>query len=210
MDSVTICNMALMAAGIPAVTSFEDNNNNAKLCKSFYPVLRDRVLRDHTWSFAAASCHLQQTAEESPDPQFPVVTVLPGDLIRIVELQSGNPYKNFGGRLLVQQKGELLIYVRRVEDPNLFDEAFVEALQNLLSAELCLSASRDIQMAQYFKNEYAQKLAIARSIDSQENVYAHQTGERFSSFAAARMGGSGRQAGGKVIFVQGNAGKQGE
>ena len=37
MDSVQICNLALMMAGIPPITSFQDENNNAKQCKTFSP-----------------------------------------------------------------------------------------------------------------------------------------------------------------------------
>lgn len=210
MDSVTICNMALMAAGIPAITSFEDNNNNAKLCKNFYPVLRDRVLRDHLWSFALTYAKLQKADQEVPDPEYSAVCYLPGDVVRVVGLLDESPYKRLGNRILVSSFPATLVYVRRVEDPNLFDASFIEALQNLISAEVCLSSSRDIQMAQYFKNEYQGKLAIARSIDSQENVYDHQPGECLSSFMAARMGGRIRRGSGKVVFVKGNAGKQGE
>ena len=68
MDSVSICNMALMAAGIPAIVSFEDNNNNSKMCKAFFPAMRDRVLRDHLWSFATHIMPLQKLADASPDP----------------------------------------------------------------------------------------------------------------------------------------------
>lgn len=208
MDSVTICNMALMAAGIPPITSFEETNNNAKLCKNFYPVLRDRVLRDHSWSFATTYYPLQQSAEASPDPAMPIQCILPGDVIRIVGLSDNSSYRRIGDRILVTAPDLTLIYIRRVEDPNLFDPAFVEALQNLLSAEFVLSASRDIQQAQYFRQEYERKLAIARSIDSQENTHSYQVTEAHSSFLAARNHGavSGRHS--KVVFVKGTAGKQ--
>ena len=208
MDTVTICNMALMAAGIPAITSLEDNNNNAKLCKTFYPILRDRVLRDHLWSFATAFAALQQTAEDSPDPEYPVICLLPGDIIRVIKLADDSPYCRYGKRILVKKYPATLVYIKKVEDPNLFDAAFVEALQNLISAEVVLSASRDIQMAQYFKNEYERKLAVARSIDSAENLHAHQTAAAHSSFIAARYGAAGQKKVGTIQFVKGNAGKQ--
>lgn len=208
MDSVTICNMALMAAGIPPIVSFEETNNNAKLCKSFYPVLRDRVLRDHTWSFATTYYPLQQSADASPDPELPVQCVLPGDIIRIVGLLDNSPYRRIGNRILVSAPNLTLVYIARVEDPNLFDASFVEALQNLISAEVVLSASRDVQQAQFFRNEYERKLSIARSIDSQENTHAYQPPAAHSTFIAARNHGAAPSARSKVVFVKGNAGKQ--
>lgn len=208
MDSITICNMALMAAGIPPITSFDELNDNARLCKTFYPVLRGRVLRDHLWSFATTYCQLQQLNEESPDPEFPIVCSLPGDLIRIAGLQDDAVYKHMGSKILVQSLPATLLYIRTVDNADAFDPAFAEALQNLLSAEIVLSASRDIQQAQYFRNEYDRKLAIARSIDSQENSHALQSSGVNSTFIAARQGyRPGRRRSG-VTFVQGNAGKQ--
>ena len=208
MDSVTICNMALMAAGIPPITSFEETNDNAKLCKTFYPVLRDRVLRDHNWSFATAYFDVQQSAEESPDPEYPVVCILPGDLIRVLNLLDNSPYRRIGNRLLVTHFPVTLVYIKKVEDPNLFDPAFTEALQNLISSEIVLSASRDIQQSQYFRNEYERKLAIARSIDSQENSHINQIHRTGSTFIAARSGYVPLHRSGKVNFVKGTAGKQ--
>lgn len=208
MDSVTICNMALMAAGIPPITSFEEINDNAKLCKSFYPVLRDRVLRDHSWSFATSYLELQQMAEKSPDPEYPFVAALPGDLIRVVSTLGDIPFRRIGNKILVKELPATCIVIRKVEDPNLFDPAFVEALQNLLSAEFVLSASRDIQQAQYFRQEYERKLAIARSIDSQENFAAYKFRNNPSSFIASRFGDVPLHRSGKVNFVKGNAGEQ--
>lgn len=208
MDSVTICNMALMAAGIPPITSFEETNDNAKLCKTFYPVLRDRVLRDHNWSFATSYFDIQRSAEKSPDPEYPIVCLLPGDLIRVLNLLDNSPFRRIGNKLLVTQFPVTLVYIKKVEDPNLFDPAFTEALQNLISSEIVLSASRDIQQAQYFRNEYERKLAIARSIDSQENSHTNQIQQTGSTFIAARNGAASRIAKGRVVFVEGTAGKQ--
>ena len=208
MDSVTICNMALMAAGIPPITSFDETNDNAKLCKSFYPVLRDRVLRDHSWSFATSYLVLQQMAEKSPDPEYPFVAALPGDIIRVVSTLGDIPFRRIGNKLLIKELPATLIVIRKVEDPNLFDPAFIEALQNLLSAEIVLSASRDIQQAQYFRQEYERKLAIARSIDSQENSTAYQLRDEPGSFIASRSGYAALHRSGKVNFVKGNAGMQ--
>ena len=207
MDSVTICNMALMAAGIPAITSFDEENNNAKLCKSFYPLLRDRVLRDHEWSFATAYFDLPTSEEQSPDEEYGFVCYLPADVIRVIGLSDGSDYRRIGNKILVKNHPVRLQYVKRVEDPNVFDVSFIEALQNLLSSEIVLSSTRDIQLAQHFRNEYEKKLAVARSIDSSENYAAHQPAGKESSFLAARRGYGISSK--RVVFVHGNAGKQG-
>jgi hypothetical protein len=186
MDSVTICNLALMMVGIPAITSFDDSNNNARLCKEFFPVLRDRVLRDHTWSFAVASCDLQQLDERCIDRDFQFVCALPGDAIRVINLDDDSPYRRIGNRILVRKLPARVMYIKRVEDSNLFDETFVEALQYLIAAEIGMANTRDAQLINLFTQKYQLALATARSIDSQENRFAYQNNPQRSSWLAAR------------------------
>lgn len=208
MDSVTICNLALMMVGIPEITSFDEKNNNAKLCKSYFPVLRDRVLRDHPWSFATAAHELQRLDEPSIDGEYEYVCALPGDVIRVLGLADGSPYRRIGKKILVAELPAQVVYVRRVEDPNLFDETFIEALQYLIASEIGMANTRDAQLINLYRQKYERSLAVARSIDSQENRFAMQNGPRYSSWIAARgAGGAGRRASG-VKWVEGTEGKQ--
>lgn len=207
MDSVTICNLALMMVGIPPITSFEDDNNNAKLCKNYFPVLRDRVLRDHSWSFATAAENLQRLQEISIDDEYEYCCALPGDVIRVIALSDDSPYRRIGNKILIKNYPAKVLYVKRVEDPNLFDETFIEALQYLIASEIGLANTRNVQLIHMFRERYEKSLATARSIDSQENRFAMQNRIRESSYIAARgYTGSGKVTG--VNFVEGNAGKQ--
>lgn len=205
MNSVMICNLALMMVGIPAITSMDDDNNNAKLCQKFYPVLRDRVLRDHTWSFATAAYDLQELQEESPDINFPIVCALPGDVIRVMGLQSDSPYRRIGHKILVQAMPDKVLYIRRVEDPNLFDETFIEALQYMIASELGMANTRDAQLINLYRQKYEQSLATARSIDSQENRFAMQNNPRRSYWIESRGAAAGHC---NVVRVKGTEGKQ--
>lgn len=186
MDSVTICNLSLMLVGIPAITSFDENNNNAKLCKTYYPVLRDRVLRDHHWSFATKTIPAQLLHEKSPYDEYPFVCGLPGDVIRIIRLEDNNRFLRCGNKIYVTNHPCRVIYTSRIEDPNLFDGTFVEALQYLIVAEIGLSNSRNTQLMDYYRKRYEQVLATARSIDSQENRFAYQPSGKRSSWIASR------------------------
>ena len=206
MDTVSICNLALMMVGITPITSFHDENNNAKLCRTFFPVLRDRVLRDHTWSFARAGYDLQSLDEKSIDPDFPCVCAMPGDVIRVIEITGNMPYLRVGSRILVKELPATLYYIRRVEDPALFDETFVEALQYLLAAEIGMSNTRDAQLINMYRQEYEKRLALARSIDSQENRHAMQNRNKRSSWIRSRADGSDRYR--PVTWTQGTEGKQ--
>jgi len=206
MDSVSICNLALMLVGIPPIISFDDENNNAKLCRTFFPVLRDRVLRDHPWSFATAFHDLQKLDERSGDPEFEAVCALPGDLIRVIEITGNRPYRRIENKILVQELPATIVYTRRIEDPGLFDETFIEALQYLLAAEIGMSNTRDTQLIAMFRQEYERRLALARSIDSQENRYSLQTRPQRSSWIRGR--GQGAENYRPVKWTTGTEGKQ--
>ena len=210
MNTVGICNAALAMLGISTITSFEENNVNAKLCKSFFPTLRDRVLRDHSWSFAAKYHPLPLLDMDSPDPEFPYVAQLPGDLIRIIRIIPRDiPYTKTGRTILLAEPAEQLVYTARITDPELFDAAFTEALQYLMAAEIGMANTRDAQLVNMYRTEYERRLAVARSLDSMENRHAYQSRRR-SDWLAARHGASIKRPRrvGKTEWVEGTAGKQ--
>jgi len=209
MDSVTICNLALQMVGIPTITNMEETNNNARLCRLFYPVLRDRVLRDHPWSFAEAVSKLEVLAEGSPDPAYPYMCALPGDVIRVRRLTSGRPFRMHAGKILVTEYPEEAVYTRREEDPNKFDVLFVEALQYSLAAELGMANTRNTNLIGMYRQEYERRLQQARSVDSQENRYSLQgTGKRSNWIRARHDSGIGRLENRPVKWTEGTEGKQ--
>lgn len=211
MDSLIICNLALSMLGIPMIARLDDGSKQAQQCALLFPVIRDRVLRDHTWGFAAAGDELQQLAEESFDPAFPIVCSLPTDFIRVIRLTDYDEYRVNGRKILVKSLPNRLIYVRRIEDASMFDATFAEAMQYLLASEIAMSNTRDASLAQYYRQMYEARLAIARSIDSQENIHVYQNPARKSSFLSARFGGYSGFPPSEAVplrIIEGTEGKQ--
>ncbi len=211
MDSIDICNLALNMLGIASIVSLEDTNNNAKLCKAFFPVCRDRVLRDHSWSFAAKSYELSKLPNDTTlDPNLPFVCGVPADCIAVRDILYGIRYKTWGRRIMVEALPATMIYTARIEDTSLFDATFCEALQYSLAGEIAMGNSRHANLLQMFRQEYERRLAIARSIDSQENKYDYQNTIRKSSWISARGAGTdevSRQSG-PINWVKGTEGVQ--
>jgi hypothetical protein len=186
MTSLEIANGALALIGMPAITSFDPTNNTGKLCKDLFPVCRDRVLRDHSWSFAVKFAKISKLAEPAPDKRFSSVFMVPGDCIRI--LKCGTAFRKAGRKILAS--GDLLDieYIARIEDTSLFDVSFIQALQYLMAAEIGMVNTRDPQLITMYKNEYREALAVARSLDSMENSYVYQTQRKTSNWIRARRG----------------------
>ncbi len=206
MNDIQICNLALMKIGMPEITGFADPGNVAKMCGLYFPALRDRCLRDHSWRFATASATLQATTSTSFDSRYRYVCSLPGDLIRVLEIAGGEPYRIVGRQIFTNAVGGTLIYIRRVIDTEQFDGAFSKAWVYLLAAEWCRANPPDAQLVQSLRASYAERLAVARSLDSQENRYAEQPDPPHSDWLAAR-GYAGRRCG-KTEWTVGTEGVQ--
>ena len=64
---IGICNNALDKLGHGPIISLDDGNKSANLCARNWPLVRDRVLRDHPWNFAVKRATL---ASASPAPDW--------------------------------------------------------------------------------------------------------------------------------------------
>lgn len=187
MNTVEICNLALDMNGINNIVSLDENNNNARLVKHLFPVCRDRVLRDHFWSFATKAADLARLDAASFDPEYKFVCALPGDLLRIVSIVPDQRYRKAGKTILVNHLPARLIYIFRVEDAESFDANFCEALRYDLAREICQSVSKDASQIQIFTRGYLDALAVARSIDTDENSDMYPVRQRRrSSWIASR------------------------
>lgn len=211
MNNVDICNLALNMLNMPAITSLDEDSPSARICRRFFPVCCQRVLRDHFWSFAVSTADLAVIDETSFDPAFPHVCTIPGDCIRIIGLADKTPYRKAGNKILTRNPHAQLIYIRNVENAVEFDVTFGEALQYHLAAELALGQTRDANLANFYRSEYRERLAIARSIDSAENIAAYQPGRKKSNVLAGRFSDSAVPGlGTPVEFIKGTHGIQRE
>ena len=212
MNALDICNLALNMLGIAPVTSLEEDNNNARLCRRFYPVCRDAVLRDHPWCFADKACKLTALAnEESIDEELKIVCAAPHDCIAARKIMHDMPYRRWGRKIIVRELPATLIYTARIEDASLFDSLFVECLQYMLASEIALCSTRDSGLVNLYRQEYERRLQLARSIDSAENRCRYKLAPRRSTYIDARnigFAGVDRCSGEAVKWIEGTEGKQ--
>jgi hypothetical protein len=211
MNTVEICNLALNMLGMPAICELNEQSEQANLCRRFFPVCCQRVLRDHFWSFAAKTSKLQVLNEKSPLREWRYVCAVPADCLRIIGLAGDQPYRRFGKNILVNNPVDV-IYVSNIDDPELFDVTFVEALQFLLASDLCMASTQNAQLSNFYRSEYQERLATARSIDSAENISAYErTIQRESTYLDSRSIGTNYApgTGSPVVFVKGTEGIQG-
>lgn len=168
-----ICNLALVRLGDYLITSLDEDSTAARYCKLFYAKVRDAVLRDFPWNFAVRKKALA-LASETPIFGYAYMYGLPSDCLRALDLRTAytnGPAVEFSielnaagtARMLCTNEPEAhLRYVARVEDPNLYDAEFVEAVSWKLAADLAQPITGDTSKQNAMLTMYQNTLVQAR------------------------------------------------
>jgi hypothetical protein len=171
MDSVTICNLALLKLGNQNIISFSDGTAPSRFCATLYPPTVNELLRATDWSFAKAIVQLNQITN-TPAFDWNYAYQLPNDFLRILGLnnfaedETNKPYEIMGNQLLTDESTAYISYVKAVTDPNLFDSLFVELLAIRLAQKLAQPLGRSNQLEQILAGEFKQTLEEARRINA--------------------------------------------
>lgn len=167
---IDICNSALDKVGQTPIMSLTDGNRAAKLCNRNWPLVRDKVLRDHPWNFAVKRAILAPTTVV-PAWGFGSAFQKPTDMLRLLEvldLQAGE-YQVEGGAILADGNTLRVRYVARIEDPNAYDALFCDSVAIALALELCEPLTQSSSKIQLLEQAYRDSLLRAKSADAQEN-----------------------------------------
>ena len=98
-SQVSICNQALGWLGANLITSLDDDNREAQLCKANYDDIRDAVLEEREWTFAVRRLTLPPTVLK-PVYGYGNQFLLPPDVIRILNAPN-TQFTDPGSSLLI-------------------------------------------------------------------------------------------------------------
>lgn len=169
-SEVEIYNQALLLLGASPLTSPDDEGDHATLCRNFYPTTRDAVLRGYPWKCAL---YRQQLGRDASPPTFgyDYRYPLPVDpyCLRVVSAEPSTAEWIVEGRYLYSNSASIsILYVRRIEDPGLFDALCMEAIATRLAAQLAYPITGSATKAMELLQLYAAKVSEARGIDRVE------------------------------------------
>lgn len=168
VSDVKICNLALRKLGARLIESLSDSSQEAVTCNLFYVQVRDAVLREHPWNFAAARLRLARLAE-TPAFGYAFQYQLPADCLHLRQLNT--PEDDFvveGDRILTDRDGAAAVYTRKISNPVLFDSSFVMALSARLAAEMADDITGSSTRAREMWTLYLNAMQSARLADSAE------------------------------------------
>ena len=185
-STTDVCNDALGQIGAARISSFEsDPSVPAVHCRTFYPPLRDGLLRSAHWNFAMARQTLTVEATAPPfeySYQYP----LPSDLLKVVEYYGATPvtpgqtwtwtqertvakYKLEGRKLLTNDSAVKILYLRRVTNPAEWDALFYQLLTTWLASKLAMAITKDAGKSQTLLTQAIDLLLpMALAVDGQE------------------------------------------
>lgn len=167
---IDICNTALDKLGQTPITSLTDGNRAAKLCNRGWPLARDKVLRDHPWNFAMRRAILAPITA-LPSWGFGNAFPLPSESVRLVEVlnHSQGEYQVEGESILANGSVLYIRYIARVDDPNVYDPLFCDAVATALALDMCEALTQSTTKKQDLKEDYREVIVRAKSVDAQEN-----------------------------------------
>ena len=167
-----IASNALTKLGAQPITSIEDDDTQrAKLCRAYYPNVRDAVLRSYPWRCATLRVDLALDAETPIGDDFDYQFQLPAlpYCLRVLKVIEGNtPYTVEGRMLLCNEASVYIKYIKRITDPGLFDSLLQEAIECRLSGELAYPVTGSPTLIKAMWELYEAKLREARTTDGME------------------------------------------
>ena len=180
ISKVSVANMVLTLLGEAAITSFDDETDEARAVKRVYDITLDAALRDHNWNFAQLRRGLAKSAAK-PEYDFDNQYVLPTDpyCLRVLEtdLDEDEPWRietYFVGAeksrvLLTDACSVEILYVARMDDPAIWDGLFTEAFVFDLAYRLSYTVTRNSTLTAVLQKEKDLAWRRARSRDGQES-----------------------------------------
>lgn len=195
MDTVTICNLALLKTGNQAIIALTDNSAAASYCRLLYTPTVNEVMRAADWSFAKAIATLNQLATP-PSFDWNYAYQLPSDFSRIVgfnNFDEDDPdvaFEIMGNQLLTDQGTADICYIKNITDANAFDAITVELIALRLGQKLCQPLGRSTQLEQVLANEFNITLKEARRIDATSLGYREKPGYVNSALVNSRWNGA--------------------
>ena len=170
-SKVLIANRALTKLGEARIISLTDTSKAATTLNSMFDTVRDDELRAHRWHFAKTRAQLAALSTP-PIFGFAYAYQLPTDYMSLIQVGNLLVYPRMDTRGLFSIEGNQLLtdlgpslplrYIKRVEDPNLYDASFIEAFACRLAWESCESLTQSATKRQLAASEY--EAAIRRAV----------------------------------------------
>jgi len=167
-SEVDICNLSLQRLGAKTITALTDDSTAARECNRAYSHARDSELRSHPWNFARSRASL---AADSATPAFGYAAqyTLPADFLRLLPTRDQQDLQIENGKILTDDGAPLqIVYIKREDDPNKFDQLFVDLLVARIARDLAEKITQSKTKIEISQSLYEEFRKEARRVNSFE------------------------------------------
>jgi len=166
-SDIRMCNMALAKLGGALITDFDEGTKASRLCKVLYPMLRDELISEHSWSCMRKVAVLSLLDAESDIGtyvyQLPADCILPIDLL---PLGSVDAWHLVGSTVVTNVADASLIYTYSNTNPETFNWPFMRALISRLIVYLAPGIKGDSESVEKLTKEAEARVALAKTDDA--------------------------------------------
>lgn len=181
---VSICNEALNMCGASSITSFDDEDDNARRCAAIYDQTRKSLIRMHPWSCCKKRVVLSPVATH-PTFGFQNAFPLPSDFIRLLNAGTKD-FEIENNHILANTDTIQLVYIYDNKNEQTWDALLSEAM----ALYMCSKVAKPITGSQAEGDSAYQKLMNllkqARAINGQERPNDSFFGDEEASLITVR------------------------
>ena len=183
-ERVDVCNRALTMLGEKAITSIDEDSNNAQQLQLNYTMARDGTLEAHEWSFAIerfVPAYLSTPPEFGYAYAFPI----PPEIIRVLTVyasdslnsplstqrESSTPQIDWAiesGNILCDEQVIYCRGLRRIEEEGRYSPLFVEAFAAKLASLVAINLTGSAEIQKNMLGFYMGFIQQAKSRDGQQ------------------------------------------
>jgi hypothetical protein len=171
-SDVSICSNALLLLGAKTISSFDENNDRARLASNLFESVRDSTLRSHPWN-----CAIRRVAL-APDVAVPAFDwdfqfTLPSDFMRVLSVGEAGAeieFKIEDGKLLCDDNPALLRYVYRNTNPATWDDMLVRGMELAMAEAMAYGITQSATLRDSMRDELARHMKQARAVDGQDDT----------------------------------------
>lgn len=182
MASLTeLVNMALLECGAqPLDSSISDATERARAANTAWPIVRRMVIGMHPWNVPTKRALLDADAT-APDWGFATRYPMPSDCIRVLEVDTDEPWRVEGAWLLTDATGDDLgvRYVFDQTDTTKYDAGLTNAMVLGLAFRIMHRVTGDKGMRDRLSADWTAWLREAKRIDGQEQTAAELEDDTF-------------------------------